>query len=191
MGRWTQYDEDEYRLPAGMQRVGYDADSGKYYFRDREGALWEGAEGAEYGEMRMVSHAPIATGGQDELGDVEAAPSRVDGYQPLATDPDDAGAHNSASSRGPGSPYRMLFPFFLLALRLAFYRPRVDSPPPDVGLCPGTSVPVAVQAGDTCWKLAHSRNFTLEAFLGLNPTLDCNGLMPGQTVCVPRTEAKS
>ncbi|PCH37578.1 hypothetical protein WOLCODRAFT_110125 [Wolfiporia cocos MD-104 SS10] len=130
MGRWTQYDEDEYRLPEGMQRVGYDADSGKYYFRDRECALWEGTEGVKYGKMRMVSHAPIATGGQDELGDVEAvakrrpnsgqprqlltttrdlgtneqrrrislnrapptippaeaAPSRVDDYQPLATD---------------------------------------------------------------------------------------------------------
>ena len=36
-----------------MQRVGYDADTGKYYFRDRDGSLWEGQEGAQYGgEMK-------------------------------------------------------------------------------------------------------------------------------------------
>ena len=35
-----------------MRRVGYDADEGKYYFRDRDGSLWEGAEGVEFGEMK-------------------------------------------------------------------------------------------------------------------------------------------
>jgi len=34
-----------------MKRVGYDSDSGRYYFRDREGVLYEGAQGAEFGEM--------------------------------------------------------------------------------------------------------------------------------------------
>ncbi|ESK95691.1 carbohydrate-binding module family 50 protein [Moniliophthora roreri MCA 2997] len=32
MGRWTQYDEDEYRLPPGVKRTGYDADTGVYFF---------------------------------------------------------------------------------------------------------------------------------------------------------------
>ncbi|KAG7088795.1 hypothetical protein E1B28_012758 [Marasmius oreades] len=32
MGRWTQYDEDEYRLPPGVRRTGYDADTGEYFF---------------------------------------------------------------------------------------------------------------------------------------------------------------
>ncbi|KAF9265263.1 hypothetical protein L218DRAFT_163690 [Marasmius fiardii PR-910] len=32
MGRWTQYDEDDYRLPPGMKRIGYDADTGEYFF---------------------------------------------------------------------------------------------------------------------------------------------------------------
>jgi len=39
-----------------MKRVGYDADSGKYFFRDREGQLWEGPEGAEFGEMTRGTH---------------------------------------------------------------------------------------------------------------------------------------
>lgn len=68
MGRWTQYDEvsskysrpfqpsltdvqDEYRLPEGMKRTGYDADTGRYYFQDKHGAIWQGAEGAEFSEM--------------------------------------------------------------------------------------------------------------------------------------------
>lgn len=43
--------QDEARLPEGMTRVGYDSDTGKYYFRDSDGSLWEGPEGAQYGEM--------------------------------------------------------------------------------------------------------------------------------------------
>ncbi len=34
-----------------MKRAGYDADSGRYYFRDRDGSFWRGAEGSEFGEM--------------------------------------------------------------------------------------------------------------------------------------------
>jgi len=40
-----------------MKRVGYDADSGKYFFRDHEGHLWEGQEGAQFGEMTRGTHA--------------------------------------------------------------------------------------------------------------------------------------
>ena len=34
-----------------MERIGYDADTMQYYFRDRDGSVWQGAEGAEFGEM--------------------------------------------------------------------------------------------------------------------------------------------
>jgi hypothetical protein len=34
-----------------MKRIGYDADEGRYYFRDTDGSIWRGAEGAEYGEL--------------------------------------------------------------------------------------------------------------------------------------------
>jgi hypothetical protein len=40
-----------------MKRVGYDSDSGKYFFRDKEGHLWEGPEGAQFGEMTRGMHA--------------------------------------------------------------------------------------------------------------------------------------
>jgi hypothetical protein len=42
-----------------MKRVGYDADSGKYFFRDKEGHLWEGPEGAQFGEMTRGTHVPF------------------------------------------------------------------------------------------------------------------------------------
>jgi len=61
MGRWTQYDEDEYRLPEGMKRIGYDADTGQYSYRSRSGAIWEGSEGAEYGELTRLSRSGIPT----------------------------------------------------------------------------------------------------------------------------------
>jgi hypothetical protein len=48
--------QDEYRLPEGMKRVGYDADSGKYFFRDKEGHIWEGQEGAQFGELTRGTH---------------------------------------------------------------------------------------------------------------------------------------
>ncbi len=43
--------KDSYRLPEGMERIGYDSDTGRYTFRDSDGSIWEGPQGAEYGEM--------------------------------------------------------------------------------------------------------------------------------------------
>lgn len=34
-----------------MERVGYDSDTGRYQFRDSHGAMWQGAQGAEFSEM--------------------------------------------------------------------------------------------------------------------------------------------
>ena len=81
-------------MPEGMQRVGYDADTQKYTFRDRNGAFWEGSEWAEevvkgtlasclvqlhvcdYYSQKLSS---IVSEGEG-VGDVEARP---DGYEPL------------------------------------------------------------------------------------------------------------
>jgi len=35
-----------------MQRVGYDADSRTYTYRDEQGSFWEGEPGARYGVLR-------------------------------------------------------------------------------------------------------------------------------------------
>ena len=96
--------QDEYRLPEGMKRVGYDADSGKYFFRDKEGHIWEGQEGAQFGELtrgtHVVSTIPNNLGCPDiaaavsdvsavahgDGDDVENGPRRADGYAPLPGD---------------------------------------------------------------------------------------------------------
>jgi hypothetical protein len=44
--------KDNYRLPEGMQRVGYDADTERYTYKQTDGSYWEGAEGARYGTLR-------------------------------------------------------------------------------------------------------------------------------------------
>ncbi|KIJ61009.1 hypothetical protein HYDPIDRAFT_31709 [Hydnomerulius pinastri MD-312] len=59
MGRFSQFDEDSYRLPEGVKRIAYDADTQRYSFRDRSGQLYQGAPGEVYGELKPVS-APLA-----------------------------------------------------------------------------------------------------------------------------------
>ncbi len=53
--------QDEYRLPEGMKRIGYDADSGRYIFQDRDGSIWQGAQGAEFSEMTKSAFLLEAT----------------------------------------------------------------------------------------------------------------------------------
>jgi hypothetical protein len=57
MGRWSHLDDDEDRLPAGMSRVGYDADTQTYSYRDSDGSFWEGAPGCKYGKLHRVQNA--------------------------------------------------------------------------------------------------------------------------------------
>jgi len=194
MGRWTQYDEDEYRLPAGMQRVGYDADTGKYYFRDQASTLWEGPQGAQYGELRRVSEAPPVVAqleeAEDEHDDLEAAPGRADGYQPLAVDPDQTPHRNSFGSQV--SAYRMIFPFFLLiAVALLFVIRLVHSPstvdPPLAKLCPNATEVYRVQQGDTCWGLSQTRGCSVDRVREVNPGLECDKLTLGQVICLPES----
>jgi len=75
MTSWTK-DEDKYRLPEGMVRIGYDADKQRYQFHDRkDGSLWEGPEGSQYGKLRRVSTS--APGGPDAkmFSDCNSAPA--------------------------------------------------------------------------------------------------------------------
>ncbi|KAF8554985.1 hypothetical protein OG21DRAFT_1508274 [Imleria badia] len=57
-GRFSQFNEDAYRLPEGMRRIAYDADTQRYTFRDRSGQLYQSAPGEEYGVLRPVA-APL------------------------------------------------------------------------------------------------------------------------------------
>ena len=55
MGRWSYLDTDEERMPEGMTRIGYDADTQTYSYRNSDGSIWEGAPGNQYGKIFKVS----------------------------------------------------------------------------------------------------------------------------------------
>ncbi|OAX41094.1 hypothetical protein K503DRAFT_767959 [Rhizopogon vinicolor AM-OR11-026] len=55
MSRFTQFDEDSYRLPEGVKRIAYDADTQQYTFRDPSGQLYQNAPGENYGVLKPVS----------------------------------------------------------------------------------------------------------------------------------------
>ncbi|KAG1783447.1 hypothetical protein EV702DRAFT_1041115 [Suillus placidus] len=115
MGRWTQYDEDDYRLPEGVKRVGYDADIGRYNFRDREGLVYKGPEGSKFGDFTLVSEIPSSIPQDvEEDSDLKAAPTSTDGYRILALD------ENGTRYNPRGGAYRTLFPFFLIIAVVLF-----------------------------------------------------------------------
>ncbi len=58
MGRWSHLDSDDERLPTGMTRIGYDADSQTYTYRDSDGSTWEGPPGHRYGSLSKVGAPP-------------------------------------------------------------------------------------------------------------------------------------
>lgn len=185
MGRWSQYDEDDYRLPEGMKRVGYDADSGKYFFRDKKGHLWEGQEGAQFGEMTRAAVSDAAEITHGDGDDVENGPRREGGYALLPGDADGSPFPRHSS----GSPYRMLFPFILIivVVLLLVWRLIVfpGFAPVKYSKCPEGSTRVVVAAGDTCWRIAEAHGCGLEDLRKANANLVCERLIPGDQICVP------
>ncbi|SPO03161.1 uncharacterized protein DNG_05843 [Cephalotrichum gorgonifer] len=96
MGRFSYLDTDEERLPEGMKRVGYDADTQVYTYRDTDGSYWEGAPGVRYGKLFRVRSAatPLesVTINQDIEGD-EPEPELKEGdWDPGNNDDDNDGA---------------------------------------------------------------------------------------------------
>lgn len=184
MGRWTQLDEDDARLPEGFKCIGYDSDVGRYYFRSADGALWEGPQGSRYGEMTKLTNGSIELNGEQSI-DVEAAGPRQKSHALL----------NVGDYRPTPSPYRTLFPFFLLICATLLLAWRLFSsftpPPPPPPLCPTNAELYLVRAGDTCWELARSRGSAVDTLKSLNEGIACDRLRPGQNMCVPVGAAAS
>ncbi|KAJ7930220.1 hypothetical protein B0H13DRAFT_1859057 [Mycena leptocephala] len=59
MDRWTQLDEDHFRLPDGIRRRSYDADTGQYTYCDREGKLYRGNSNETYGLLTPVKDSDV------------------------------------------------------------------------------------------------------------------------------------
>lgn len=180
MGRWSQYDTDDERLPEGMTRIGYDADSQTYTFRDADGSVWESAPGNQFGSLTRVSGPPAQpkSFGDD---DVEAAPPP---YEPMVKP-------TKVSWRHEMMP---LFNFFLLVglflLGIFWYLRRASGMSGDMLArhCPMGSLPHGIRPGDTCWALASSGEATVDELLGINEGLECDRLVVGATICVPHAQ---
>lgn len=92
MGRWSHLDSDEDRLPSGMTRIGYDADTQIYTYRDSDGSHWEGAPGCQYGKLHRVRPAPrLPSVVIPEIDDGDEAP-----YILHDNDDSDSDFHHSA-----------------------------------------------------------------------------------------------
>ncbi len=169
MSRFSYYDTDDERLPEGMTRVGYDADTQVYTFQDEDGSLWEGPPGARYGQLTLVSSGPSPSS-------PHAAPS-----EPLIVSA--PVQHRSwRQELMPLLNFLLLIGVFLLGVFwfMGFsFRPA----PPACGGGPSHTV----ERGDTCWEIAKGRGISLDELQGVNEGLDCNRLRIGDVVCLPRT----
>ncbi|PVG00906.1 hypothetical protein CPB86DRAFT_782153 [Serendipita vermifera] len=160
--RWSQYDEPSYRT-GGMERVGYDADTQRYYFQEGE-ELYEGEPGAEFG---------------GQLRHIGRAPTREPGSSPYTKEYESSG-------------WRQLAPFLLLVGAVLFLMIRyfgfgahfLPAPTPELKCVEGTELYKAV-AGDDCWSIANARGWNLEKLNRANAHLNCNPLKVGATMCVP------
>ncbi|KAJ2986879.1 hypothetical protein NUW58_g4822 [Xylaria curta] len=160
MARWSEYDTDEERLPEGMQRIGYDADTQVYTFRDAEGGIWESAPGNRYGQLRRVANDTLPSYSEADDGNPT---------QPL-TYGGPGGSSPRASWRQEMMP--LLNWFLLVGLFLLFM------------IC-DDATPHKIKAGETCWAIADARSVSLDALLKANEGLNCDRLSVGETICVP------
>jgi len=155
-------DSDEGRLPEGMQRVGYDADTQTYSYRDRDGSYWEGDPGARYGVLHQSGR----------------------GYQPMTV------ADEQAIRKGNDAAWRYMLPFFLLVsvALLALFRYVGSASTPTPLICGDNSIPYLVKLQDSCWAIANDRGATVADLEMLNQGIDCSLLHAGSEICVPATK---
>ncbi|KAI1360537.1 carbohydrate-binding module family 50 protein [Xylaria arbuscula] len=208
--RWSEFDTDAERLPEGMKRIGYDADSQKYTFRDADGSLWESASGNRYGQLRRVATTASATsttttrtstsyseGDYDYDDDDGSKPTQplthfdqLGLYEPSQNreslghrEPD-----HSASWRQEMRPllnWFLLVGLFLLAIFWFISGGSSKGGGEVARSCPDDATPYVIKADDTCWAIAEARSVNLDDLLQKNKGLDCDKLSIGETICVP------
>ncbi|KAI0429663.1 carbohydrate-binding module family 50 protein [Xylaria sp. FL1042] len=177
MARWSEYDTDEERLPEGMQRIGYDADTQTYTFRDADGSIWESAPGNRYGRLRRVeASSTLPSYGQE---DDESSPTQ----QLMYSESD-----RPVSWRQEMMPllnWFLLVGLFLLGV-IWFISGSSKGSAEVVRSCDDDAIAYKIKNGDTCWAVAEARSISLDALLESNKGLDCDKLLVGETICVPK-----
>jgi hypothetical protein len=172
MPRRPRYDDDEERLPHGMTRVGYDADTEVYTFQDEDGSYWEGAPGCEYGQLTRVGQ-----GQRVDTGDAEDSQP----FLPSETmQPKVSWRHELM----PLLNFGVLVGVTLLLLLWYLHRSAASDENAKIE-CPLGFGLYTVQQGDTCWDLGESRDISVGDIQDKNPGLDCDKLRYGVNICLP------
>jgi hypothetical protein len=171
MSRFSRYDTDEERLPEGMQRVGYDADTQVYTFRDADGSYWESAPGNEYGQLTKVG---------------EARPEGQETETFLMTSQQQRPKMTWFTEMKPFLNFLMLV---ILSLVLLFwflgYKGSSSDERIPIADCPEGTVAYAIHKGDTCWEIANKNGVSVDDLKNKNPDLNCEALKINDRICVP------
>lgn len=142
-----------------MERVGYDADSQSYQFRDSDGSYWESEEGNELGRLHRAGTSGRYT-------------------EPLDYD-------ESAAVEQRAGFWRYFGPLAVIVLVVLLLVMRSLSSASAKVQCSVGLEQYVIEAGDTCWELAESMASTVDGLVALNPQLRCDSLRPGQQICIP------
>lgn len=174
MSRFSHYDTDEERLPEGMTRIGYDADTQTYTYRDSSGQTYEGAPGATYGHLSP-------SGGEDEpfMGE----PGR---QRPLRGWEEERNSWRQAWA--PLLNFFLLIGLFLIGVGWLLYGRSGAAPSAE---CAEGDEVYKIAKGDTCWAIAQTRGTTVEEILKRagNDGVDCDALAVGGVMCLPPKDA--
>ena len=169
MSRFSRYDTDEERLPEGMSRVGYDADTQVYTFRDSDGSYWESAPGNQYGNLTRV-------GGADHYD--------PDDTEPFLVSEEHQQKPSWRHDMMPLLNFGLIIGVcFLLLLWGLHYTAGSDEPMEPA--CADGATSYLVQKDDTCWAIAKNLDITVDDILKLNEGLDCNKLLADSRICLP------
>ncbi|CAI6333147.1 unnamed protein product [Periconia digitata] len=211
MGRWADRESDAERLPEGFERVGYDADTQTYTFRDREGRYYESTSGNRYGTLRPINGGnagrqsfsseeesetePMGSGfkaGDEEglNGDSELAEWQIEARRNRRARRQLAG--KNPFEDGNRQAVKMMLPFVLLVLvfLLVIFKFLMSVGADEAGSqihCKEGFEKVEVQSDETCWAIAKAHGLSVADLLTLegNEEIDCAVLQVGQQMCVP------
>lgn len=161
MSRYHDYeDQNEYRLPEGFERIGYDADTQTYTYRAPDGTTHTGAPGNQYGRLVPAS----------SLTDAE--------HEEIIRDNREAWRYFL--------PFLLLVIVFLLVLIAPPWKENFGW---STSLtCGEGKVVHTVSSGETCWKIAEMYSTTVTELENLNLKINCDSLGIGSQLCVPKVE---
>lgn len=150
-------DTDEYRLPEGFERVGYDTDTQTYTYRAPNGTTYSGEPGNRYGRLVPASSLTVVEHDEHIDGNREAWRYML--------------------------PFLLLVFVFLFCVIAPPWEKNFGWSP--IFICNDGELMHTVNSGETCWKIAEMYSTTVTKLESLNLKLDCTLLQIGSQLCVP------